>query len=98
MLRVFGNPGGTATGAQIEMADLARRAGAWEHFRVTLEDVIDAGSGQVLVLARAKVRTRGTGVEMTQNTAILNRVVRGRIFSMRFYLDQQQARRDASLD
>jgi len=69
----------------------------WEQFRVLLGEVIDAGHGRVLVCGRATVRIRDTGVEMTQETAVLNRVQGGKVVSMGFYLDQGQARRDAGL-
>lgn len=69
----------------------------WEEFRVSVEEVVDTGDGQILVLASAVGRMRGTGAELPQEVAQLCRVVDGRITEVGFYLDQQQARRDAGL-
>ena len=69
----------------------------WDYFRVALGELIDVGDGQILLFGQAKVRARSSGVELTQETAVLNRVANDRIVSMAFYLDQDQARRDAGL-
>jgi ketosteroid isomerase-like protein len=70
---------------------------AWEEFRVSVEEVLDTGDGQILVLASAVARMRGTGAGLPQEVAQLCRVVDGRINEVGFYLDQRQARRDAGL-
>ena len=70
---------------------------AWESFMVSLAEVIDLDDGRVLLLSQANVRTRSGGVELTQDVAVLSRVVDGRIAEASFYLDQQQARRDAGI-
>lgn len=69
----------------------------WEEFWVDVADYVDAGSGQVLVIANATARMRGAGTEVPQEVAALARVEDGRIAEVGFYLDQQQARRDAGL-
>jgi ketosteroid isomerase-like protein len=69
----------------------------WEEFWIEVDDYVDAGNGQVLALATATGRMRGTGAELPQEVAALARVEEGRIASVGFYLDQQQARRDAGL-
>jgi ketosteroid isomerase-like protein len=69
----------------------------WEEFRVVVEDVIDSSTGRVLVLASAIGRMRGTGAELPQEVASLSRIEDGRIVEVGFYLDQDQARRDAGL-
>src|SRR2546430_16159363 len=69
----------------------------WEEFRVSVEEVVDTADGQILVLASAVGRMRGTGAELPQEVAQLCRIVDGRITEVSFYLDQQQARRDAGL-
>jgi hypothetical protein len=71
---------------------------AWEYFRVSLQELIDVGDGQILLLGQANVRTRSSGVQLTQDTAVLNRVAGDRIVSVAFYLDPDQARHDAGLD
>jgi ketosteroid isomerase-like protein len=69
----------------------------WEEFQVSVEEVVDTGDGQILVLASAVGRMRGTGAELPQEVAQLCRIVDGRITEVGFYLDQAQARRDAGL-
>ncbi len=71
---------------------------AWEYFRVSLTEIIDVGDGQILLLGRAKVRTRSGGVELAQEIAVLNRIKDDLIVSVAYYLDQDQARHDAGLD
>jgi ketosteroid isomerase-like protein len=69
----------------------------WEQFRVSVEEVVDTSDRQVLVLASAVARMRGTGAELPQEVAQLCRIEDGRITEVGFYLDQRQARRDAGL-
>jgi ketosteroid isomerase-like protein len=69
----------------------------WEQFRIRLEETVDAGDGVVLALARATGRLRGSDIEIPQEAATVQRVEDGRIVSMGFYLDVEQARRDAGL-
>jgi ketosteroid isomerase-like protein len=70
----------------------------WEHFRVSLQEIIDVGDGRILLLGQADVRVRDSGVDMTQDIAVLNRVADDRIASVAYYLDQDQARHDAGLE
>ena len=69
----------------------------WEKFQIDREEIIDVGDGQVLVTAQATGRMHDSDVEVPQRVATLQRTENGRIVSMRFYLDQEQARRDAGL-
>jgi ketosteroid isomerase-like protein len=69
----------------------------WEEFRLVFERSIDAGDGRVLSLGEMRGRVRG-GVEFSQPGAAIIRVHEGLIVAMDFYLDRQQARRDAGLD
>jgi ketosteroid isomerase-like protein len=69
----------------------------WDEFQVSVEEMIDAGDGRVLVLASAVGKMRGTGVELPQEVATLCRVKDGRVVEVGFYLDQAQARHDAGL-
>jgi ketosteroid isomerase-like protein len=68
----------------------------WDEFHVELEGTEDSGS-QVLLLAQALGRMRGTGTEVPQEVAMLCRVEEGRIVAIGFYLDQDQARREAGI-
>ncbi len=69
----------------------------WEQFRVRLVEAIDAGGGVVLLLAQATGRMRVSGIEIPQEAASVHRVEDGRIVSMGFYLDIEQARQAAGL-
>jgi len=69
----------------------------WESFHVATEDLVDAGEGEVLFLGRATARLRDSGVDIPQEIASLFGTEGGRIASIRYYLDQAQARRDAGL-
>jgi ketosteroid isomerase-like protein len=71
--------------------------GPWEQFRIRLQETVDAGDGVVLLIARATGRLRGSDVEIPQEAASVHRVQEGRIVSMGFYLDVEQAREAAGL-
>lgn len=70
----------------------------WDEFHIVLGEAVDTGAGQVLVLADATGRMRGSGAEVPQEVAALCRVERDKIVAMGFYLDQQQARHEAGLN
>ncbi|MGH2981143.1 MAG: nuclear transport factor 2 family protein [Solirubrobacterales bacterium] len=69
----------------------------WEQFRVRTEELVDIGDGRVLLLAHATAVMKGSGIEIEQEVAGLHTVRDGRITASWYYLDQQQARRDAGL-
>jgi ketosteroid isomerase-like protein len=69
----------------------------WERFEVSVEDMVDAGDERVLVLGSAVVRTKESGAELPQEVGNLCRIQDGQIVEVDFYLDQDQARRDAQL-
>src|SRR2546423_242845 len=87
----FAGPQGLAEGWRIWMEP-------WDSFRIAYEDLIDAGEGMILLLVRATARMRDSGIEIPQEGAALHRVEGGKIAAISFYLDQDQARRDAGLD
>jgi SnoaL-like domain len=68
----------------------------WEQFGIQFEQLLDAGEGRVLSLAELRGRAHG-GAEITQPAAAIFRVRAGQIVAMDFYMDRQQARRDAGL-
>jgi ketosteroid isomerase-like protein len=78
------------------LAGWAEWLGAWEHFRIDLEEHLDAGDGRVLTLAKLTGQTR-EGLELSQPGAAIIRVSGARIVAMDFYVDREQARRDAGL-
>jgi ketosteroid isomerase-like protein len=68
----------------------------WEKFGFRFERALDAGDGKVLSLAELRGRAHG-GAEISHPGAALFRVRAGRIVAMDFYMDRDQARRDAGL-
>ena len=68
----------------------------WEEFRVTVNEVVDAGNGTVLVLGSAVGKT-GAGAEVPQEVASLTRIEDGTVVAVGYYLDHDQARHDAGL-
>ena len=69
----------------------------WDRYLIEIDDWVDAGEGKVLVLVTSKARMKGTDVEVPQSAAALYLVEGGRIVKVTFYLDQNEARRDAGL-
>jgi ketosteroid isomerase-like protein len=68
----------------------------WEEYRVEADQILDAGSGRVLTLVQQHGQMKG-GAEVSQSSATITQVREGTIVGMDFYLDQDQARRDAGL-
>ena len=68
----------------------------WDSYQLTVEDFIDVGDGRVLVLVTSRARISTT--EVPQQAASMFRAKNGEIVEIAFYLDQDQARRDAGLD
>jgi ketosteroid isomerase-like protein len=69
----------------------------WDRYLITIDEWIDAGDGKLLVLVTSMARMRGTDAEVPQSAAALYFIEGGRIVRLNFYLDQEQARRDAGL-
>lgn len=70
----------------------------WDRYAIAIEEVIDAGDGRVVLLVTSTARMRGTSTEVPQLAATTFVVKGGLIAEIDFYLDQQQAKRDAGLD
>jgi SnoaL-like protein len=68
----------------------------WEKFWIRFGEVLDAGEGRVLSLGELCGRLEG-GAEITQLGAAFIRIRDGLIVGVHFYVDQDQARRDAGL-
>ena len=69
---------------------------AWEQFWIRFGEMIDLGEGRVLSFGELSGRLPG-GAELTQPGAALIAVRDGKIVSLDFYVDQDQARRDAGV-
>ena len=68
----------------------------WESYVIHIDDLLDAGD-DVVVLARLHGRTRHDQVEMEQKAASLWTIRDGKVVHIRFYLDREEALRDAGL-
>lgn len=68
----------------------------WEQFWIRFGPMHDAGAGQVLSMGELRGKMR-EGVELTQLGAALIQVRDGKIVALAFYVDQDQARREAGL-
>ena len=69
---------------------------AWDQFWIDFEEYLDAGEGTALVLVKLNGRTQA-GVDISHPGAAVFGIRGGRIVSMGFYMDREQARRDAGL-
>jgi hypothetical protein len=70
---------------------------AWDEFRIETQEVIAAGEGRVLVLARLGGTLRGTDVTVSQDGGGIWTVANGQVIAIEHFLDQDQARRAAGL-
>jgi ketosteroid isomerase-like protein len=70
----------------------------WDRYVVTIEEMLDAGDGRVLMMVSSKARMRGSDLEVPQSSAALFVIEDGKIVEIRFYLEQADARREAGLD
>jgi hypothetical protein len=68
----------------------------WEGFWIDFGEYLDAGEGAVLALVELKGRSHA-GVDISQPAAAVFRLRDRLIVSMDFYMDREQARRDARL-
>jgi ketosteroid isomerase-like protein len=68
----------------------------WERYELVVEDFIDAGD-RVVVFARVHARTRRDGVEMEHAPAAIYTLREGRLSSVEFYLERDEAMRSAGL-
>ena len=69
----------------------------WDRYAIAVEEVLDAGDGRVVLLVTSTARMRDSGTEVPQPAATTFVVERGLIAEVDFYLDPQQAKRDAGL-
>src|SRR4051794_34634642 len=63
----------------------------WEEWRQEIEDVIDGGSDQVLVVARLIARGKSSGAPVENRWALVFRVVDGKIASAHSFTDPEEA-------
>jgi ketosteroid isomerase-like protein len=76
--------------------DLERWASAFEEFRVTFEEVIDAGD-QVVVVAHHQGRGRGSGIEVDARFYEVYTVREGKVSRVDEYTEREEALEAAGL-
>ncbi len=69
----------------------------WDSWRVVPEEILDPGGERALLVTASTARMRDSGTEVPQATALMVEIDADRVVEMRFYLDPQQAKRDAGL-
>ena len=70
--------------------------GAWEDWKVDVEDVIDAGD-RVLMIVSESGRGKGSGIEIDQKVFVVFTMRDGRIVRWKGFLDKNQALEAAGL-
>jgi ketosteroid isomerase-like protein len=71
--------------------------GAFESFRIEVEDVIDAGAEKVVSLVRLHARSQTDGVPIEQDGAAVWTMRNGKLVRAEFHLDRHAALRSAGL-
>jgi hypothetical protein len=66
--------------------------GPYEFYVVTIEDLEELATGDILMLVHARARTHRDGVEVEHSPAAVATVRDGLLNRMRFYLDRDEAR------
>jgi len=69
----------------------------WASYTVTVEELIDAGSGRILALARLSGETKRDHVQIDHPAAAVIEVKDGKIARVEFHLDRDEAREAAGL-
>jgi ketosteroid isomerase-like protein len=92
-----------ALGSQLRGEGLAGMVETWrdwvepyESYVITVEDLEQFGETEVLMSVRVRARTRRDGVLVEHAPAALATIRDGVLVRMRFYLDRDAARADAS--
>ncbi|HET8673129.1 MAG TPA: nuclear transport factor 2 family protein [Thermoleophilaceae bacterium] len=87
---LFHGPGGFVEGWRDWLAP-------WASYTVTVEELIDAGGGKILALARLSGETKRDHVEIEHPAAAVLEVKGGKIARVEFHLDRDEAREAAGL-
>ena len=81
-------------GPEAVLAYLREIREAWEEYDVEVEQMLEIDDG-VLVYMQETARTRQSGLELQDHTAMILRVRNGKIVEMTGYLDREEALRAA---
>ena len=71
--------------------------GAWEDWRLEVEQIIDLGGERVLVLARESGRGNGSGIKIEHPHAVIATVRNGKIVHTLGFVERSQALEAAGL-
>ena len=69
----------------------------WEEFRARTLDMAEGEDGKVVSTSVCEGHMRGSGIRVEQDTALVMKIVDGRIRAIDHYLDHEQARRAAGV-
>jgi ketosteroid isomerase-like protein len=69
----------------------------WGDLRLTLDDVVDAGHGRVVVLFRQSGTAAASGVALEEPLAMINEFAGGRLVRQTYWRDQQAALQSVGL-
>ena len=76
---------------------LDEMAEAVEEWRVTIEDIVDAGDGRLLVTGSSHVRGKGSGVSFDQRVFTVVTLRDGKLIQMENFTERSQALEAAGL-
>jgi uncharacterized protein len=82
--------GGTYQGHRGVIEAMTKWTGAWEEYRVEVEDLVDLDD-HVLAAIRQRGRGRGSGVEVENQVFQLWTLRNGKVVQARMYYDQAEA-------
>jgi len=69
----------------------------WGDLRLSLDEVVDAGNGRVVVLFRQSATAAASGVELEEPLAMINEFAGGRLVHQTYWRDQEVALRSAGV-
>ena len=70
----------------------------WGDLRLSLDDVVDAGQGRVVVLFRQSGTAAASGLALEEPMAMINEFAGGRLVHQTYWRDQRAALRSARID
>jgi ketosteroid isomerase-like protein len=89
---------GTYYGHEGVTQSTARWAGTWDDLEMEVEDLLDAGGDDVVLLLKVTGRGRGSGVPVEGTTSWVYTLRDGKIVLVRLFEDADEARRAAGLE
>ena len=94
----WGVEGRTYLGARGFAEAMADLDAAWQDWRQEVDEIIDAGEDEVVVLVRLKARGRESGAPVDQPWAMVIRLRDGKLAASRTFLDRGRALKAVGLE